>query len=265
MTDAGAVRRVPRRPRAIKIVKDRAGSCRPDVARVDEVLARLPHPEQVEFIQISSTMGRLPRLSLLAHLQYVHIGAPRVRDYDELSALTQIRELSIVNYKGRDLSAFSHLRLAWLRLLRGHVERFDISPQVAFLQSCQRLARFGDVRIESLTLDHCHNVELTSLAKVRRLRHLDILARRSLRSFGFLRSCTTLRDLVVTATPLRNADRSALHHAHQVRTIFLMAQDNVIAELSTKNRRAIVTNGDVCYRAGKEQPDLSLYYDRCGS
>jgi hypothetical protein len=191
----------------------------------------------------------MPSLESQGNIRYAHIGAHKLRDYSPLFGLTRLERLFLVSFPLPDLSAFQNLRLKYLRLIRGRVAHLDVSATAVFLQACTNLRTFGTVGIDNLILESCRRVDLASLAMVRGLRQLRLLAPGPLPSIEALRGCRSLESLVITATPLGKTDFRVLSNMPSLRWLFLTVGDARVAELSKALPRVMITNGSACFRA----------------
>lgn len=204
--------RIPAATRAVCIRSDPTDpKTRPRLDEIDEVMARLP-ADTVELIDIDydCRLSHLPCLNRQAHIRYAHLGAHRLRDYTPLFTLKRLESLFLVSVPLTGLSAFQTRPLRSVRLIRGRVVQLDVSAHSVFLQGCTQITTFGDVDITNLILESCRRVNLASLATVRGLRQLRLLAPGPLASIAPLLECKSLESLVITATPLGKADLGVL-------------------------------------------------------
>jgi hypothetical protein len=253
--------RIPAIVRAVCIRPDpKDWKAKPLLDDIDAVLARLP-PDTVELIDIDYNCGlpRLPSLDRQSHIRYVHIGAHKLRDYSPLFTLTRLERLFLVSAPLTNLSAFQSRPLKSVRLIRGRVTHVDVSAPFVFLQNCTQLTTFGNVSIANLILQSCRRVDLASLAMVRRLRQLHLLAPGPLPSTAPLLGCKSLESLVIAATPLGKTDLRVLGTMPNLKWLFLTASDARVAELAEVLPRVMVTNGDVCFRATTPLPPQQYY------
>jgi len=253
--------RIPATTRAVCIrpdPKDWKAKPRPD--DIDAVMARLP-PDTVELIDIDydCRLSRLPCLDRQEQIRYVHLGAHKLRDYSPLLTLTRLERLFLVSVPLTNLSAFQKRPLKSVRLIRGRVTHMDVSAPFVFLQSCTQLTTFDNVSIANLILESCRRVELASLARVRGLRELHLLAPAPLPSAAPLLGCNSLESLVLTATPLGKTDLAVLGALPSLKWLFLTVGDARVAELAEVLPRVMVTNGDVCFRATRPLPPQQYY------
>lgn len=266
----GTVNIIETRPRNVRILPNARAICikpdpkdrkaKPRVDDIDAFISRLP-PHTLELIDIhyDSLLPRLPRLDGQGSIRYAHIGAHKLRDYSPLFGLTRLESLFLVSFPLPDLSAFQTRRLNYLRLIRGRVAHLDLSATAVFLQGCTNLKTFGTVSIDNLILGSCRRVDLASLAMVRGLRQLRLLAPGPLPSIAPLRGCKSLESLEITATPLGKTDFRALGEMPSLKWLFLTVGDARVAELSKAFPRVMVTNGSVCFRASKSLPHEQYY------
>jgi hypothetical protein len=233
---------------------------KPRLNDIDAVMARLP-PDTVELIDIdyNCSLAHLPSLDRQRHIRYVHIGARKLRDYSPLFTLPRLERLFLVSVPLTSLSAFQSRPLKSVRLIRGRVTHVDVSAPFVFLQNCTQLTTFGNVSIAILILQSCRRVDLASLAMVRRLRHLRLLAPGPLPSTAPLLGCKSLESLVITATPLGKTDLRVLGTMPNLKWLFLTVGDARVAELAEVLPRVMVTNGDVCFRATTPLPPQQYY------
>ncbi len=259
---AGTVNIVETRPRNARIPPNARAICiRPDpkdwktkprLDDIDALIARVP-PHTVELFDIhyNSLLPRLPCLDSQRNIRYAHIGAHKLRDYSPLFGLTCLESLFLVSFSLPDLSPFQARRLKYLRLIRGRVTHLDVSATAMFLARCTNLRTFGTLSIANLILESCQRVDLVSLAMVRGLRQLRLLAPGPLPSVHALRRCELLESLVITATPLGKTDFRVLGDIPSLKWVFLTIGDTRVAELSKALPRIMVTNGSACFRAAK--------------
>jgi hypothetical protein len=255
--------RIPANARAVCILPDlRERKARPRADDMDAVMARLP-PHTVELLAIdyNCLVSRLPCLDRQSHIRYAHIGGRRLRDYSPLFTLTRLESLFLVSAPLASLSSFQSRRMKRLRLIRGRVTHLDLSTEFALLQSCAQLSTFGNVSIGSLALESCPRVDLTSLAKVRGLRQLRLLAPGALPSITPLLGCESLESLVITATPLSKTDLRALCDLPSLKWVFLAVGDARVAELTKALPRLMVTNGSACFRDTKPVAPRRYYQE----
>jgi hypothetical protein len=219
---------------------------------IDALIGRLPH-ETVELIDIhyNSRLPRLPCLDKQNSIRYAHIGAHKVRDYGHLFELTRLKSLFLVSVPLPDLSQIRSRRLEYLRLIRGRIKHFDVPAATVFLQRCTSLRTFGKVNIINLILQSCRRADLASLAVVRGLRQLRLLAPGPVPSIDALCGCKSLESLVITAAPLSETDFRVLGNMPSLKWIFLTVGDRRVAEVSTALPRVMITNGSACFRESK--------------
>src|SRR5262249_13676696 len=108
-------------------------------------------------------------------------------------------------------------------------------------------------------LESCRRVELASLARVRGLRELHLLAPGPLPSAAPLLGCKSLESLVLTATPLGKTDLGVLDALPSLKWVFLGVGDARVAEVAKVLPRVMVTNGEVCFRATRPLPPEQYY------
>lgn len=243
--------RIPATVRAVCVRPDpKDWKAKPLLDDIDAVMARLP-PNTVELVDIdyNCRLPRLPCLNRQSHIRYAHLGGHKLRDYSPLSTLTRLEHLFLVSVPLTSLSAFQNRPLKSVRLIRGQVARMDVSAPFVFLQNCTQLTTFDNVSIANLILQSCRRVDLASLARVRGLRQLHLLAPGPLQSTAPLRGCKSLESLVITATPLGKTDLRALGTIPSLKWVFLDVADARVAELAVNLPRVMVTNGDVCFHA----------------
>jgi hypothetical protein len=253
--------RIPATARAVCIRPDpKDWKAQPRLDDIDAVMARLP-PDTVELIDIDYDSGlpRLPCLDRQSHIRYVHLGAHKLRDYSPLFTLTRLERLFLVSVPLTSLSAFQSRPLKSVRLIRGRLTHVDVSAPFVFLQNCTQLTTFGNVSIANLILQSCRRVDLASLAMVRRLRQLRLLAPGPLPSTAPLLGCKSLESLVITATPLGKTDLRVLGTIPSLKWVFLAVGDARVAELALALPHIMVTNGDVCFRATTPLPPEQYY------
>ena len=253
--------RIPATVRAICIRPDpKDWKAKPRLDEIDAVMARLP-PDTIELIDIDydCRLPRLPCLNRQRQIRYVHLGAHQLRDYSPLFTLTRLERLFLVSAPLTGLTAFQNRPLKSVRLIRGHVVHVDVSAPSYFLQNCTQLTTFGNVSIVNLVLQSCRRVDLASLARVRGLRQLHLLAPGPLASTAPLLGCKSLEFLVVTATPLRKTDLRVLGTMPSLKWLFLTVGDARVVELAEVLPRVMVTNGDVCFHATTPLPPQQYY------
>jgi hypothetical protein len=245
--------RIPANVRAIRILPDpNDWKAKPLLDDIDALIGRLPH-ETVELIDIhyNSRLPRLPCLDKQNSIRYAHIGAHKVRDYGHLFELTRLKSLFLVSVPLPDLSQIRSRRLEYLRLIRGRIKHFDVPAATVFLQRCTSLRTFGKVNIINLILQSCRRADLASLAVVRGLRQLRLLAPGPVPSIDALCGCKSLESLVITAAPLSETDFRVLGNMPSLKWIFLTVGDRRVAEVSTALPRVMITNGSACFRESK--------------
>jgi hypothetical protein len=253
--------RIPATVRAVCIrpdPKDWKAKPRPD--DIDAVMARLP-ADTVELIDVdyNCRLSRLPCLNRQSHIRYAHLGAHRLRDYSPLFTLGRLEALFLVSVPLTSLSAFQNRPLKYVRLIRGRVTQLDVSAPFVFLQNCTQLTTFGNVSVTNLILESCRRVDLTSLAKLRGLRQLHLLAPGPLASIAPLLGCKSLESLVLTATPLGKTDLGVLGALPSLKWVFLGVGNAHVSKLAEVLPRVIVTNGDACFRATRPLPPRQYY------
>ena len=252
-----------RRPRAIEIEPDKK---RYDAAAklkaINSILERVKHKDRIRLfgIHYSSNLRRLPDINLFPELSYAHIAGRRIKTYEKLYELKNVQRLFLCSYTQRDMSSFSHLKLRKFRAIRGGIELFDISADKVLLQDCRHLRRFGRVTIRDLCIENSQNTDLDTLGHVQGLARLQLLSRKSIPSFDFLRDIPTLQDLVITANALNRTDISYLLEA-PIPKMFLGVRNALIRKIGTANPRTIVTNSAILMHKGVCTHDTSLYYD----
>src|SRR5262245_34688674 len=250
--------RIPAIVRAVCIrpdPKDWKAKPRPD--EIDAVMDRLP-PDTVELVDIDYEC-RLPRLSRQRQVRYINLGARKLRDYSPLFTLTRLEHVFLISAPLTSLSAFQNRPLKSVRLIRGHVAHVDVSAAFVFLQNCTQLTAFGNVSIVNLILQSCRRMHLASLASLRGLRQLRLLAPGPLSSAAPLLGCKSLESLVITATPLGKTDLRVLGAMPSLKWVFLGVGAARVAELAEILPRVMITNGDVCFRATKQLSPQQYY------
>jgi hypothetical protein len=253
--------RIPTMVRAVCIRPDpKDWKAKPRLDDIDAVMASLP-PETVELLDVDYNCGltRLPSLDRQSHIRYVHLGAHKLRDCSPLFTLTRLEHLLLVSVPLTSLSAFQNRPLKYVRLIRGRITIVDVSAPFVFLQQCTQLTTFGNVSIGTLILESCRRVDLGSLATVRGLRQLHLLAPGPLASIAPLLGCKSLESLVITATPLGKTDLGALGAMPSLKWVFVGAGNGRVGELAEVLPRVMVTNGDVCFRATRPLPPEQYY------
>jgi hypothetical protein len=126
-----------------------------------------------------------------------------------------------------------------------------VPAATVFLQRCTNLTTFGKVNIIDLILQSCRRADLASLAMVRGLRQLQLLAPGPMPSIDALCGCKSLESLVITAAPLSETDFRVLGNMPSLKWIFLTVGDTRVAEVSTALPRVMITNGSACFRGSK--------------
>src|SRR5262245_22867817 len=252
--------RIPDTVRAVCIRPDpNDWKAKPRLDGIDAVMARLP-PDTVELVDIDydCRLPRLPCLTRQRRVRYLNLGAHKLRDYTPLFTLACLEHVFLVSAPLTSLSAFRNRPLKSVRLIRGHVALVDVSAPFVFLQNCTQLTAFGNVSIANLILQSCRRVHLASLARVRGLRQLRLLAPGPLPSVATLLDCKSLESLVITATPLGKTDLGALKAMPRLKWVFLGVGDARVADLAGTLPHVMVTNGDACFRATKQLPPRQL-------
>ena len=100
-----------------------------------------------------------------------------------------------------------------------------------------------------LILEACNRVDFACLSKVEQLARLDLLACRGLTEFSWLALCTSLKRLVVTATPSSRLDLSGLEET-TADELFLAIPKKKLLDVSKMVPGAAISNGDVWFRNG---------------
>lgn len=255
--------RIPATVRAVCIRPDpKDWTAKPRLDDIDAVMARLP-PDSVELIDMhyNCRLPRLPCLKRQSQIRYAHLGAHKLRDYSPLFTLPRLEGLFLVSVPLTSLSAFQNRPLKYVRLIRGRVRHVDVSAPFVFLQNCTQLTTFGNVSIAHLILESCRRVDLASLAMVRGLRQLHLLAPGPLPSAAPLLGCKALESLVITATLLGKTDLRGLGTMPSLKWVFLGVADARVAELAEAVPRVMVTNGDVCLRGTRRLPPTQYYQE----
>ena len=253
--------RIPATVRAVSIRPDPGNSkAKPRLDDIDAVIAQLPS-NTIELIDIdyNCNLSRLPCLEQQTHIRYAHLGALKIRDHSPIFTLTRLESLFLVSTSLTSLAAFRDHPFKYVRLIRGGVTSFDISATSVFLQNCTKLMAFGNVTIASLILESCRRVDLTSLANVRGLRRLQLLAPASIASAAPLLDCKSLESIVITATPLSKVELGLLSAMPSLKWMFLSVGDARIAKVAEELPKVLITNGNVCFRDNRSLPPQQYY------
>src|SRR5262245_3672981 len=253
--------RIPAIVRAVCIRPDpKDWKAKPLLDDIDAVMARLP-ADTVELVDIDydCRLPRLPCLSRQRQVRYINLGARKLRDYSPLFTLTRLEHVFLASAPLASLSVFQNRPLKSVRLIRGHVAYMDVSAPFVFLQNCTHLTAFGNVSIANLILQSCRRMHLASLARVRGLRQLRLLAPGPLPSTAPLLGCKSLESLVITATALSKTDFRVLGAMPNLKWVFLGVGDAGVAKLAETLPHVMVTTGNVCIRATKQLPPQQYY------
>lgn len=255
---------IPLRVEAIEIGVDFSAGTRPRPADIGTVIAKVPAAEVKLFgIDYNSELRETPDLHRFPHLEYLHLAGRKLAAPGDLSFLRHVHTLFIAGAKDSSLAGMRLGPLKGLRLLRGNTEIIDVAVVgKALLQSCQKLRGFGAIELRILELQGCHHVDLATLARVRGLKELHLLALRRIDDFSFLRGCRELISLLVAGSvgapraPLRFAmsDFRGLGECPSLRNVGLQLNNSRIRELGAEFPRLLISNGDVCLRGRDELP-----------
>jgi len=252
-------------PPAIRSVEIREADVhggKPDKARpdeVDEVIRSIP-PDGVEVFRMGSVIGRpiqlrrLPPIDRFKNLKNVEFRAGTLQDLSPLFALEHLKILEITACPLTNLSPLRTRRLDSVRLIRGKITHFDLSARSVLLQACSHLVSFAGAEITNLDLESCNKVDLSTLASVRGLIDLRLVASGPVAAnFDFLAGCSTLRRLTIS-TPLGKTDFSALGQAPAVKFAYFAARNSALKRIALDCPDILVSNGNVCYRGQQELP-----------
>ena len=229
---------------------------------VNAFLRELPIRDQIAslYVHRSSALTEVPDLSLLPKLEEVSLAGPHLESYETLRRVTALDTLVVFGYGHPDFSFLAHLHPQWLQLGRAAPEVFDLSCQLALLQSWPRLRRFGPCSVERLILQACNNVSLETLANLQQLKRLDLIGCRKLDSLAFVAACSTLETLVLTQAPHGKLDFTPVLESSSLRKLFLSAGGKFLRSLADRNPKLVITNGDVCFHDNASvDPQVAFY------
>jgi hypothetical protein len=251
--------------RHVEITADRAEGreeAKPRPNEIDDVIRRLP-PEGVATLSIhhSSRLIRLPPIDRFRNLQVLDIEAKGIKDLGPLFALEHLERLTISGCKADNLSALQGRPFNYIRLIRGNIVRFDLTAWHVRCQYCSHLVSFAGAAISYADLEGCKQVDLSTLASVRRLISLKMVGSGPVAAnLDFALGCQELKDLTIT-TALSKTDFSALGRAPALQSVFLGVRSAVIERLASDSPHLLITNGEVCFRGGQK---ISYFddYDR---
>lgn len=254
---------IPSKVEAIEISVDFLAGTRPRPADIATVLAKVPAAEVKLFsIHHDSELREVPDLRRFSNLEYLHLAGRKLASPGDLSFLRHVHTLFIVGAKDSSLAGLRLGPLKDLRLIRGNMEIMDVPVRRAELQSCQKLREFGAIELRVLELDGCHHVDLSTLARVRGLKDLQLWGLRRLDDFSFVRSCRELVSLQVGGSigapraPARfaMADFRGLGECASLRNVGLQLNNTKIRELAAAFPHLLIGNGAVCFRGANELP-----------
>lgn len=219
---------------------------------VQALLDSLPEPEKLRLVEISyeSRLRSVPNLTRFPNVQFAHVAGRSLKDYAPLYSLERLRSLYLVNYPKRDLDDFLPTQLEYLRAIRGSVSNLRVVAQSAHLQYCGKLVDLSGAAISSLTIESCNQLNCASIANIRGLERLNLLACKSLADFNWAQGCRSLQHLSVTAIPASHLDLDTLAGS-AVPQLFLAVPKKKIAEVARRAPNSVVSNGDCWYRDGK--------------
>jgi hypothetical protein len=249
--------------RIVKIVAEQihgAKPHKPHAHEIDDLIKRLA-PDSITTFRIEQTsrLACLPPIDRFRNLEVVEIEASHVKELTPLFALEHLTKLVINCCQPQSLSALRGRPFSYVRLMRGNVIHFDLTTRKALLQACRHLVSFEDAEIYSLALESCAHVDLSTLASVRGLTILEMVASGPVvTNFDFLAGCDSLKVLSIT-TPLAKADFSALGQAPALRCAHLAVKRNVLKQLASDFPNLVLTNGNVCFVGQQEMPYFENY------
>jgi hypothetical protein len=254
---------IPAKVEAIEIWVDFSAGTRPRPADIATVLAKVPAAEVKLFsIHPDSQLREVPDLRRFSNLEYLHLAGRKLASPGDLSFLRHVHTLFVVGAKDSSLAGLRLGPLKSLRLIRGNTQILDVPVRWAELQSCQKLREFGSVELRVLELEGCHHVDLSTLARVRGLKDLQLVGLRRLDDFSFLRGCRELVSLQVAGSlgapraPARfaMADFRGLGDCPSLRNVGLQLNDAKIRALAAEFPHLLIGNGAVCFQGDNELP-----------
>jgi hypothetical protein len=132
---------------------------------------------------------------------------------------------------------------------------------LAMFTDCRELKYLIGLAATTVRIKSCPQLDLGTSADVRGLHNLWIEDQGVIRSVEFLRGCTELEELSVSATRLEPGDWSPLAESQSLRRALLgpSVTDGQIRQISAANRKLAITNAITNYKAGRKISLEELY------
>jgi len=230
---------------------------------LEDLFSRIPNPEKIKVFEVSynANLTTLPNIERFYNLEYLYIAGRQIKDITVVEKFPKLKSLFIVNHKKNQLHVNDNCKLENFRAIRGRLETITFGADYFELQSCSKLTNFEKIEATNVQLEDCHSLDLNTLENVSGLEKIEILGRKNLASLNFLLGCSSVKNLVVTATDVRKTDTRALDKSKTLERCFLgQCNKKLLIEIASQAPRLILTNGDFAYR-GEEVLKVSDYYD----
>jgi hypothetical protein len=216
-----------------------------------EELVDLPHLSSLRLnVNPGKSVVVIPRLKLT--YLWTHIRKPL--DEESVGKCVSLEWLEACRWQSETLEKLSPLSLQHVTF-RGGGPREIVGLKGENLNklgffACQGIRKFGELRSQSVFINMCRNVELDTLSNVQGMKTLGLVTMKIL-DLGFVRGCRELKTLILGGCKILTKDFRAIEESDSLREVWLSSvKKATIAEVSRRNPRIAVCNGDVRFRDG---------------
>jgi hypothetical protein len=232
---------------------------RPKLPELESLLASV-NPSTVRLVEIdpASQLDRVPRaVANFSGLAFAHVSGRRLRDYEALSGLREIKSLFVIGYREPTLWPMTVRALESFRTIGDSLASCSLSSQRLWFQR-SKLRRFDGGAVEELRLENCRSLDHSSIPTLVGLRHL-LLMGQPFSSLDFLAACPALRELEIYSPP-KEADLGELKRTKTIERVTLSTHDRLVEEIGRANPRLAISSGSVCFVGGKPARHFGDFY-----
>ncbi len=249
----------------VKILPDsKQPRAKPRLSEIESLLDGVTDPGSVRMVDIdyASRLNRVPDgVARFSHLEYAHVGGRRIKNYEALAGLSNVKSLFITNYTEPQLWPMTPLALESFRSIGDSLDTCEISSKKLWLQR-SKLRRFDGGRVRSLRVEKCKSLDLESIGALDGLEELIILSAPKLPDLAFLANCPKLKRLDIFSA-LRGTNLDELERTTIERVTIQIAAKQ-IEEVGTANPELAITNGSTCYIGGKPADHFKDFHGHVG-
>jgi hypothetical protein len=244
----------------LEIGIDRANlRAKPKLPQLESLLTSIADPAAVRLLQIApeSLLDRVPSaVARFTELEYAHVSGRKLASYDALFELRKIKSLFVMSYRAPTLWPMAELES--FRSIGDSLESCALSAAKLWLQR-SKLCRFEGGAVKTLKLENCGSLDLDSLATLDGLEALDIMNQPHLKSLDFLGRCPSLRSLSLYSR-LTDTNVDELKRTRTLTRVIIQLTAKRLEEVGVANPRLAITNGQVCFMAGKPAKHFGGFY-----